>query len=584
MAYDGIFFKSLVKEFRDNLLERRIEKINQHSDKIISISFSRLKKTRLHISIASDAPFLAFSKDKLPNPEQAPMFCMLLRKHLQGGIIKDIKQLQSDRIIQFELISLNEMKDAEKKYLIAEIMGRHSNLILVDHQRNVIDSLKHVNPLMSKRPMGPGYVYSVPFEEKTNIETIDKNIINKIKNNEGKITSYLLKEIGGFSKHVSSEILYKARIDQDKLSQDLSETELDSIYRELLRLQDEVKNNTAPHAYQNTKGKIEISNIHLSHLKDFGYQEIALPSYKIEDGEDFIYSSLVFDFFDKKGKNDILIQKIASITALIHQIIDKENKRIKNLEKDIKQAEKHDKYKLYGELCMANFHLMEKGMKTVRVLNYYDNTEIDIPLKYDKTPSENAESFFKRYQKMKKTLLYADEQILIAKDKIEHLESVISSLEQTEDIEDFNAIQSELIAESIIKEKLGQGKRKKADKKLPPREFTSPNGFTVKVGRNNLQNDELTLKTASKNHIWLHTKIIPSSHVILCGKFEEVEDEDILFAASICAKYSKAKHSENVPIDLTEVKHVSKTKGAKPGKVIYVDYKTVYVNPFQDEA
>ncbi len=579
MAYDGIFFKSLVKELRDNLLERRIEKINQHSDKIISITFSRLKNTRLQISIASEAPFLAFTNNKLPNPEQAPMFCMLLRKHLNGGVVKDIRQLQTDRIILFEFIALNEMKDAEKKYLIAEIMGRHSNLILVDGKMNILDSLKHVNPLMSKRPMGPGYVYAVPFADKLNIEHINKDFIHKVKEYDGIINNYIFKEISGFSKQISTEVLYRAGLDHSKACQDLSDAEFDKIYQKLTEIKDEIETNTKAHIYQNKKGKIEISNIALNHLLNCGYEDVDISD-EYQNENDFIYSSLVFDFFDKKGKNDILLQKISSLNQVITQVIDKENKRIKNLNKDIKNAKKLEKYKLYGELCMANFHIMEKGMTKVKVLNYYDNTEVEIPLKYDKTPSENAEHFFKRYQKMKKTLVYADEQIQIAKDKIEHLESVISSLEQVEEIEDFNAIRAELVSENIVKEKTQNGKRKKADKKLPPREFTSPNGFTVKVGRNNLQNDELTLKSSSKNHIWLHTKIIPSSHVILCAKFEEVEDEDILFAAAICAKYSKAKHSENVPIDLTEVKHVSKPKGAKPGKVIYVDYKTVYVNPY----
>ncbi len=517
MAFDGIFFTSLVKELREHLIERRIEKINQHSDKIISLSFSRLKQIRLHISIEAENPFLAFSKDKLPNPEQAPMFCMLLRKHLGGGIVKDIRQLQGDRIILFEFASLNEMKDREKKYLIVEIMGRHSNLILTDDEMNVLDSLKHVNPLMSKRPMGPGYVYSPPFEEKTRIDDIGWDFFekNNIEKTENDITSYLLQHIAGFSKHTTSQVLFEAKIDERKLVKDLSEEEIQRILKALENLKNEL--NTGHHAYkyENKKSKIEIANIHLSFLEELGYKSVEIRN------EDYLYSSLVIDYFDKKGKNDVLIQQCSSLIGLIKQIIDKEKKRIKNLSKDITSAEKHDKYKLYGELLMANMHLVKKGMKSITVVNYYDNSEVEIPLKYDKSPSENAESFFKRYQKMKKTLVYANEQIEMAKDKIDHLESVSSALELVEDAEDFNAIRAELVSEGIIKEKAST-KRKKADKKLAPREFMSPNGFTVKVGRNNFQNDELTLKSSSKNHIWLHTKIIPSSPLSALGILKRV--------------------------------------------------------------
>ncbi len=579
MAYDGIFLNSLTKEFKENLIDKRLEKIMQHSDQIISLSFSRLKKFRLHISIASDAPFVAFNSQKLPNPENAPMFCMLLRKHLSSGILKDVKQLHNDRILSFEFQTYNEMKDLEKKCLIIEIMGRHSNLILIDSEMNIIDSLKHVNPLMSKRPMGPGYIYSPPFEEKISIhkikENFDSEILSKIKNSDNAIKHFLLKEISGFSPQISINVLKNANVDGDKISEDLSEEKIESIRDSLIAISKELNSNPLPYLYENKKGKVEISNIKLDYLNDLGYE-----AKNIEAEKGFEYSELSCIYFDKKGKNDILIQRIKSLEDLINQVIDKENKRIKNLTKDIKNAENYEKYKLYGELCMANIHLIKKGMKTVNVYNYYENKNIDIPLKYDKSPSENAESFFKRYQKMKKTLSYAAEQIELAKNKIEHLESVLHSLEQSETLEDLNAIREELVLEKILKEKQGN-RKKKIEKKLPPREFTSPNGFTIKVGRNNFQNDELTLKTASKNHIWLHTKIIPSSHVILCGKFEEVKDEDIFYAASVCAYYSKARNSENVPIDLTEVKFVSKPKGAKPGKVIYVDYKTIYVNPLK---
>ncbi|MDO4773101.1 MAG: NFACT RNA binding domain-containing protein, partial [Bacillota bacterium] len=541
MAYDGIFFRSLCKELREALTERKIEKINQHSDRIISLSFARLKGVRLQINIGSEAPLIAFSEDRLPNPEQAPMFCMLLRKHLGNGIIKDVRQLHSDRIILFECLVLNEMKDYETKFLIVEIMGRHSNLILCDADYNVLDSLKHVNPLMSKRPMGPGYRYAVPFEEKRRLEDSDEAGLQALLASDTKLGALLVREFAGFSPQIAERVLFASRLAKDRAARDLSAEELTRLHQSLNAFKEELGGESRPHLYKDKAGKLEISNVRLDHLLALGWEELPVDREK-----DFVYSSLVFDYFQKKGKNDVLMQKISSLVALIKQSIEKEEKRIKNLEKDMRNAEDYEKYKIYGELCTANMHLIKKGMHKVSLYNYYENREIEVPLKFDKSPGENAEAFFKRYQKMKKTLLYADEQIQLAQEKIEHLDSVLGSLEQCEDAEDFDAIRAELEAEQIVKEKVQSGKKKKAEKKLPPREFTSPNGFLVKVGRNNLQNDELTLKSASKQHIWLHTKIIPSSHVILCAKMEEARDEDILFAASVCASYSKARQSENV--------------------------------------
>lgn len=577
MAYDGIFFTSLTKEFIGHLVGKKVEKINQHSERILSMSFSRLKEWRLEINIGSESPYIALSENRLPNPEQAPMFCMLLRKQLGGGIVKAVDQVQGDRILRFEFSALNEMRDEETKILIVEIMGRHSNLILCDAKMRVIDSLKHINPLMSKRPMGPGYDYAPPFAEKLRLEKITPALIEECLQEEEKVEALLYKKIAGLSPCLAKRLVLLSEIDGKKSAMELSEEESGRLYKEMILLGEELRSQQKPYLYRNPKGSLEISNLSLPQLKENGYSEQAFEQSPVP------YSALTLLYFDRKGKNEVLLQKINSLSALLRQILEKELKRIENLNKDKKSAESLEKYKLYGELCMANIHLIKKGMKSIRVLNYYNNEEIDLPLKFDKSASENAESFFKRYQKMKKTLVYAEEQIGIAEAKIEHLESVLSALEQCEDVEDFDAIRAELIAEQLVKEKQAEGRKKKAEKRLPPREFISPNGIPVKVGRNNLQNDELTLKSASKKHIWLHTKIIPSSHVILCAKLEDAKEEDILFAASICARYSKARFSENVPVDFTEVKNVSKPRGAKPGKVIYVDYRTVYVDPHLEE-
>lgn len=558
MAYDSTYFKALIQEMKILLINKRLDKIFQHSDESLSFIFSGLKEQRLYMEISGHAPRILITGDKLENPKQAPMFCMLLRKHLKNSILKDISQINEDRIAEFIFDARDEMGYMSEKSFIVEIMGRHSNCILVDQDRIVMDSLKHVNPLKSSRPMGPGYVYKAPFIEKINVGELEddrlKLVIEDILGFNQDLKKALYSSISGMSPQIAESLILKAGDDLET-----------GLFRELRNLDYEIKFNMKPYIYYKDDKLFEISAVKLEQFNNM----------KIEIYDNF--SKLSEVYFENRGKSDIIKVKSKTLSHTLNQLISREKNRIKNLKNDLKKAEKFEKQKLYGELITANIHAIKNGSHNAGVLNYYTQEEIDIPLNPNLTAGENANQYFKKYQKMKRTVVFAEKQIQNAKESIEYLESVVQLLDEVESSEEIDDIRKELESVGILKNKTPRNNKKQ--KKLLPREYTSPNGFKIKVGRNNVQNDELTLKKSSKNDIWFHTKNIPSAHVVMETNSRDVEENDIIFAAEVCAKHSKASNSENVPVDYTLIKNVSKPSGGKPGKVIYVKQKTVYVKP-----
>lgn len=579
MAYDGIFFKALSEELKSELLGRRLEKIHQHSANSMSFGFARLKQKWLYIDISGHAPRVLLSENKSENPVQAPMFCMLLRKHLSGAVLQDIVQINSDRILEFVFEGRNEMKDVSKKSLVLEIMGRHSNAIFLDENRLVVDSLKHVNPLISSRAMGPGYTYAPPFDAKIDLlqSTLDNDknfdLYKKLEELCSKSTAVhkeVYRTFAGLSPQIAISLIIGAGITKTIKEAkaingvDLSLEDRQAFGAELEKLVAEIKSGMRPYALVKDKKIEEISSV------DLNQYEMIIES-------KMSFSALAEWYFEKKGRSDLLNEQKKSLSDLIAQSIAREENRIAKLSQDLKNAKELEDNRLCGELITANMHLIKKGFSSVNLLNYYSGEEIAVKLNDRLSPAENADAYFKRYQKMKRTLVIAREQIDLALERIEHLESVAMSVEQAETSEDISAIKLELAAAGLIKKP--SIKKSKKHAKLKPREFKTPNGHILKIGRNNEQNDELSLKTASKKHLWLHTKDIPSAHAIIFANEDEIGAEDIVYAAGICAHYSRARESENVPVDYTQVKNVSKPSGAKPGKVIYVKQKTVYVNP-----
>ncbi|PID82988.1 MAG: hypothetical protein CSB15_00500 [Clostridiales bacterium] len=550
MAFDGFFLREVVREMRETLLNKRIDKIYQTEKYEIIIYFSKQKKHYLYINVSADSPRFYITDEKILKPDTPPMFAMLLRKHLNSAILLDIKQKKLDRIFEFIFLCRDELGEERQKSLIIEIMNRHSNIILIDDKNEVIECIKTVSPFVSKRPMQKGELYTYKDICKQKIsETNKEAFINELKESTEK-SKYIYQNYSGFSPSISNSIVYELNSDYEKIYNRLIETE----------------NTTSKNCYIYSGKKEELSSVKLLDKEDK----------LIDICEDFniAYSN----FYKKKNSTNILKRETNTLNKVIENIIKKLNKKIKNLNTDIKNAENLNLYNKYGELLLANKDTFNKGDKTVTVYDYYENENIIVPLKENKNPLENSDYYYKKYQKAKSTLIVAKKQIEIAKEDLSYLKRVLLTLEQAESYEEINEIKNELREESFIK-KINSRKRKK-EKKLPPREFISPNNFKIKVGRNNLQNDELSLKSSNKDHIWLHTKDIPSAHVVLNGNFDEIDESDLLFAAKICAYYSKARESENVPVDYTKIKNVTKPKGAKPGKVIYINQKTIYVTPF----
>ncbi len=555
MAFDGYFLREIVKELREQLQNKKIEKIYQTGKYEIIIYFSKIKKQYLYINVSADSPRIYMTDEEILKPETPPMFAMLLRKLLVSAVVDDIVQISLERIIRFDLSAKTELGETTKKHLFVEIMGRHSNIILTDENYQVTEAIKTVSPFMSKRPMQKGEIYSSTSLEKKRISAYSKEEFIDIISKSENVEKSIYKSFSGFSPSIAkSEVQF--------LQEKQSVETVNSLYNSLLN----IDNNNSNTCYYYKNSKPELSSVKLKHRENE----------ECEISHDF--NKAYRNYYREKSETNLIKRESKSIEDRISEITRKNNNRINNLKQDIKEAEKLETYRVYGELLLANRHLIQKGDKAVKVFNYYDNTEIEIPIKTDKSPSENSDYYYKKYQKAKSTLVISKEQITKAEHENEYLETVKLSLIQAENFDEMREIKRELIQSGYLKDK-DKAKKKKREKKLPPREFKSPSGLTVKVGRNNFQNDELTLKSSNKKHLWLHTKVIPSAHVVLCSNREEISEEDLLYAASICAYYSKARESENVPVDYTEIKNVSKPKGAKAGKVIYINYKTIYVNP-----
>ncbi len=556
MAFDGFFLKELTKELNEKLKNRRVEKIYQTGKHEIIMSFSKLKKEFLYINASSDNPRIYLTNEKMLRPEEPPMFTMLLRKHLNSAILQKVTQISIDRIIELSFLTRDELGDESEKRLMVEIMGRHSNIILIDNENKVIECIKTVSPFMSKRPMQNGLTYSYDDIIKPKISSVTcTEFMDNIKN-EQNISKHLYTTYSGFSPSITNSVL--ADFDSNNLTQD----DLTLLYDKLITIE-----KTDEHiCYHYEHKKNELSSIKLTHLDEF----------LVDSDTDFNQSTL--EYYSNKINTNLLKRETTDLKKHIENIQKKIKTKIKKLENDINDAKNLETYNRFGELLLAYKHTFNKGDKKVTVYDYYENKDIEIELKINKSPAENSDFYYKKYQKAKGTLTLAQEQIEIANEELNYLNRVIFLLEQVESYQEIKEIKDELTSENFLKNKTGKKREKKA-KKLGTREFVSPNGFTVRVGRNNIQNDELSLKLSKKNHIWLHTKEIHSAHVVISATREQIKNEDLIFAAELCAYYSKARFSENVPVDYTEIKNVSKPKSARAGSVIYVNYKTVYVNP-----
>lgn len=559
MAFDGITISNIVKELNDALLGGRIYKIAQPEidELLLTIKVNGGQK-RLFISAGASLPLIYLTDNNKPSPLTAPSFCMLLRKHLQNARIISIIQPGLERIIQIEMEHLNELGDLCSKKLIVEIMGKHSNIIFINDDNLIIDSIKHISGMVSSvREVLPGRSYFIPkTQEKQNpLSTDRETFIRTIHGKTMPVYKALYGTYTGISPVLSQEICFRAGLDGDYSTASLGEEHLSRLSDAFFAIIEAVKVG------------IFHPNIVYEHSDPIEFASLTLTMYKDDERRDFdSISALLEQYYAQKNAATRIRQKSIDLRKIVQTALERNAKKYDLQIKQMKDTEKREQYKVYGELLNTYGYNVESGAKSMTAPNYYTDEEITIPLDPTLTPSENAKKYFDKYNKLKRTYEALSELTLEVKAEIEHLESISASLDIALAEEDLVQIKEELIESGYIRRK---GGAKKAKITSRPFHYISSDGYHIYVGKNNYQNEELTFKFASGNDWWFHAKGIPGSHVLVKSGGEELPDRTFEEAAKLAAYYSKAKEQEKTEIDYTEKKNVKKPNGAKPGFVIY---------------
>ena len=562
MAFDGLFTRAITHEIENSLYTGRISKIYQPSKYEILLHIrANGKNQKLILSSHPTYARLHLTNQNYDSPAIPPMFCMLLRKHLEGGFIEKIEQIDLERIIQITVRSRNEIGDESLKTLVIEIMGRHSNIILVDTKTNVIlDSLKHISLAVNRhRTVYAGAEYiAPPAQHKINplqIETNDE-FIRPLDFLSGNMDKQLVGTFTGISPLFAKEVVKKAGMVNEKALADA-----------FFSIQKPILTHTYSPTMTTSNGKEFFYLFPLAHLQ----------------GEDKTFSSvseLLDRFFFGKAERDRVKQQAYDLERFMQNEKNKNEKKLIKLEKTLQDAGKADKYQLFGELLTANMYALKKGDKDIEVVNYYDENGGTVKIALDplKTPSENAQRYFQKYQKAKNSVVVVEEQIEKTNEEILYFDSLLQQMEAASS-KDIEEIREELAEEGYVRNRKTKNAKKKPTKPVLDK-YLASDGTEIFVGKNNKQNDYLTTKFARRDEIWLHTKDIPGSHVVI--RSLEPAEETLLEAAKIAAYYSKAKESSSVPVDFTKIRHVKKPSGAKLGFVTYDNQQTVYVTPDAD--
>ncbi|WP_261132733.1 NFACT family protein [Bacillus sp. Marseille-Q3570] len=560
MSFDGIMTRAITHELTENLAQGKITKIYQpFPTELIFVIRSKGKSKRVLLSANASFPRIHITEQQYENPKVPPMFCMLLRKHLEGGIIDRIEQSGLERIVTFHIASRNEIGDITHKLLIVEIMGRHSNISLVDADSNVIlDCVKHIPPTQNRhRTLLPGSTYIFPpAQNKANpLEADEDAFIRRLDFNSGKLDRQIVSNFEGISPLVAKEIISRSKLGDHS-----------SLSSSFLKVMENVRNHIYQPTMLVTDDKEYYSVVELSHLKG-------------EMTHFHTISNLLDRYFFGKAERDRVKQQANDLEKFLRNELKKNEQKLPKLEETLSNSEKAETFKLYGELITANIYQLSRGMKEAELPNYYDENRgtVTIPLDNQKTPSENAQHYFKRYNKLKNSIQYVHEQINETQDEIKYLESLVQQLDSAS-ASDVEEIREELEEGHYLKKK-NKSKQKK-NHKPAIEHYRSTSDVDIWVGKNNKQNDYLTNKFANANDVWLHTKDIPGSHVVI--RSNNPDETTLQQAANIAAYFSKAKHSGSVPVDYTFIKHVKKPSGAKPGFVTYDHQKTIYVTPDED--
>ena len=571
MAFDGITIANIVSELRQALSGGRIYKIAQpESDELLLTVKNNGSQYRLLLSADASLPLVYLTQANKPSPMTAPGFCMLLRKHLQNARIVDITQPGLERILHLELEHLNELGDLCRKKLIIEVMGKHSNIIFCDEKDMIIDSIKHISGMVSSvREVLPGRDYFIPqtqdkqnplcfcpqYGEEGLIPLTYGNFCDHMRVKPMAVYKALYSSYTGISPIMAQEVCYRAGIDADLPANALEETALHTLHDALTAMMGQIVTGSfTPAIVYDGQEPIEFSSLPLTLYAD--KRTVSFSS----------ISAVLEQYYAQRSMITRIRQKSADLRRIVQTALERNVKKYDLQTKQMQDTEKKDKYKVYGELINTYGYNITPDSKSMEALNYYTNEMITIPLDPTLTPLENAQKYFEKYGKLKRTYEALSELTVQVKEEIEHLESILAALDIAMQEEDLVQIKEELIESGYIRRKGGP---KKARITSRPFHYISSDGFHMYVGKNNFQNDELTFKFATGNDWWFHAKKKAGSHVIVKTEGQELPDRTFEEAARLAAYYSKGREQAKVEIDYIQKKHVKKPAGSKPGFVVY---------------
>lgn len=571
MALDGIVVSNIAAELDARLTGARIAKIAQPEadELLLTLKSPNSGQVRLLLSASASLPLIYLTSVNKPSPVTAPAFCMLLRKHIGGGKIMRIYQPGLERILHFEIEHLNEMGDLCHKDLVLELMGKHSNLIFCDDDGTIIDSIKRVSAQTSSvREVLPGRPYFIAqTQEKLDpLSTTEDAFCRSVFSKPMKLAKAIYSSYTGISPVIAEELCHRASLESDQSANTIPEMEQLHLYHLFDLMMEDVKQHRyTPLIVNDSHGDpVEFSSLPLTMYADMQVTEYPTVSEVLEQ------------YYARKNTVTRIRQKSADLRHITVTALERNRKKYELQLKQLKDTEKRDQYRVYGELIHAYGYGIEAGAKSFDALNYYTNEMMTVPLDPTLTPQENAQRYFNKYNKLKRTYEALSELIEETKAEIDQLESICTFMDLALSEEDLVQVKEELTDAGYIRRRYN-GKRVRITSH--PYHYRSSDGFDLYVGKNNYQNDELTFKFASGNDWWFHAKGAPGSHVIVKSRGEELPDRTFEEAARLAAYYSKNRDAEKVEIDYVEKKHVKKPNGAKPGFVVYYTNYSMMIDP-----
>ena len=579
MAFDGLVISNLVYELNQTILNAKISKIAQpENDELLFTLKGSNGQFRLAMSASASLPFLYLTETNKPSPLTAPNFCMLLRKHIANGRIIKIYQPHMERIIHFDIEHLDEMGDLCQKTLIVELMGKHSNIIFCSSDGTIIDSIKHVASMMSSvREVLPGRAYCIPAtqEDKLNpLEVTEEVFMESVMKKPVSITKAIYGSFTGISPVIANEICYRASIDGDMPVDSLDADGKKHLFHNFSWMMEDVKNhNYCPNIITRGREPIDFSCFRLSEYVHTALDQKIMQNTDHADTNAYTMteydsiSKVLEEYYASKNIYTRIRQKSVDLRKIVSTALERNRKKYQLQQKQLKDTEKRDKYKVYGELIHTYGYDLEEGAKQLEALNYYTNENVKIPLDPTLDAKANAQKYFDKYGKLKRTYEALTDLIEETKSEIDHLESIATSLDIALTEDDLVQIKEELMEFGFVKKRPYGAKKPKITSR--PYHYRSTDGFDIYVGKNNYQNEEVTFKIANGNDWWFHAKGIPGSHVVVRTEGKELPDRTFEEAAALAAWYSKGRDNDKVEIDYIQRKHVKKAAGGAPGFVIY---------------